>query len=63
MKKILMFGGTFNPVHNGHVRLCRTLAERIGADLTVIIPTYSPVHKKTGDGNWNKPITCYILFF
>lgn len=49
MKKILMFGGTFNPVHNGHVRLCRTLAERIGADLTVIIPTYSPVHKKTGD--------------
>ncbi len=49
MKKILMFGGTFNPVHNGHVRLCRTLTERIGADLTVIIPTYSPVHKNTGD--------------
>ncbi len=44
-----MFGGTFNPVHNGHVRLCRTLAERIGTDLTVIIPTYSPVHKAAGD--------------
>ncbi len=49
MKKVLMFGGTFNPVHNGHVRLCRTLAERIGADITVIIPTYSPVHKDAGD--------------
>ncbi len=49
MKKILMFGGTFNPVHNGHVRLCRMISERIDADLTVIVPTYSPVHKNTGD--------------
>lgn len=43
-----MFGGTFNPVHNGHVHLCRVMAERINADLTVIIPTYSPVHKDSG---------------
>ncbi len=49
MKKLLMFGGTFNPVHNGHVRLCRIIKEQIGADLTVIVPTYAPVHKSTAN--------------
>ena len=43
-----MFGGTFNPVHNGHVRLCRTLAEKISADRVIIVPAFSPVHKDTG---------------
>ncbi len=48
MKKILIFGGTFNPVHNGHVRLCRLAADAIKADLALIIPTCSPVHKAVG---------------
>ncbi len=45
MNKILVFGGTFNPVHNGHVYMCREIADQIKADKTLIIPTYSPVHK------------------
>lgn len=45
MKKILVFGGTFNPVHNGHIYMCRQIADSINADLTLIIPTFSPVHK------------------
>lgn len=43
-----MFGGTFNPVHNGHVRMVREIARYIGADKTVIVPTFVPVHKSVG---------------
>ncbi len=45
MKKILVFGGTFNPLHNGHVNMCRKIAEHINADEVLIVPTYLPVHK------------------
>ncbi len=43
--KILIFGGTFNPVHNGHVAMCKAAIEVINPDLTFIIPTYMPPHK------------------
>ncbi len=43
--KILVFGGTFNPVHNGHVAMCKVAQEKISPDLTLIIPTYMPPHK------------------
>ena len=46
MKKILIFGGTFNPVHNGHIYMCRTLSDYIDADEVYIIPTFTPVHKE-----------------
>lgn len=49
MKKILIFGGTFNPVHNGHVYMCRVLSDNIGADEVYIIPTYTPVHKEVDE--------------
>jgi len=45
MKKLLIFGGTFNPVHNGHIYMCRTIADYIKADEVHIVPTFSPVHK------------------
>ena len=45
MEKILIFGGTFNPVHNGHIYMCRTIADGINADKVYIIPTFAPVHK------------------
>lgn len=46
MQKILVFGGTFNPVHNGHVRLCRHFIARTGADKALVIPAKSPPHKR-----------------
>ena len=46
---ILIFGGTFNPVHNGHVNLCKTLRCKINADKVIIVPTYMPVHKDVND--------------
>ena len=43
--KILIFGGTFNPVHNGHIHMCRAAQDAVCPDLTLIIPTYIPPHK------------------
>lgn len=48
--KIGMLGGTFNPVHTGHVNLGRVCAERAGLDKLLVIPTGLPPHKATAAG-------------
>lgn len=37
-KKILIFGGAFDPPHLGHLNLCKASIETIHPDLTIIIP-------------------------
>ena len=37
-KKIILFGGTFDPVHLGHTTVASAAAEYIGADKTIFIP-------------------------
>ena len=46
MRKTAVFGGTFNPIHNGHLVLGKALAERLGLDRVLLIPTASPPHKQ-----------------
>ena len=43
--RILVFGGTFNPVHVGHVEMLKKAQEVISPDLTLVIPTFLPPHK------------------
>lgn len=38
-KRWLYFGGTFDPVHEGHLRIARALAEAIGASRVLLVPT------------------------
>lgn len=45
MAKIGIFGGTFNPVHAGHVSLCRQCMEQLGLDSVLVIPSKIPPHK------------------
>ncbi len=47
MKKIAIFGGTFNPVHIEHVKLCERAVIELGLDKLFIMPTYLPPHKNT----------------
>ncbi len=44
--KIGIFGGTFNPVHNGHIRLLKSFARECGFDRIIVIPTALPPHKE-----------------
>ena len=43
--KIGIYGGTFDPPHNGHVRACQCFLEAIEMDKLYIIPTSIPPHK------------------
>jgi len=43
-----LFGGTFNPVHIGHLRTVREVQEGFGLDKICFIPSALPPHKKTG---------------
>ncbi|MBQ8869212.1 MAG: nicotinate (nicotinamide) nucleotide adenylyltransferase [Oscillospiraceae bacterium] len=47
--KIGVFGGTFNPVHNGHIRLAKLYFEKLGLDRLIVIPTNIPPHKTVSD--------------
>ena len=41
----VLFGGVFDPPHNGHVALARAAAERFAPDELVVLVTASPAHK------------------
>lgn len=44
-KQILVFGGSFDPPHVGHIVLPMLAMEAIGADAVVYIPAANPPHK------------------
>ena len=45
MKKVGIFGGTFNPVHAGHVKAALGFIEAAGLDRLLVIPDKIPPHK------------------
>lgn len=47
MIKTGIFGGAFNPVHNGHVNLAKEAIEQLKLRELLIIPTFEPPHKNT----------------
>lgn len=44
--RIGIFGGTFNPVHTGHVKLAENFKSELKLDKLLIIPTAVPPHKQ-----------------
>ncbi len=45
-EKIGLFGGTFNPVHLGHVRAAEEIREKCSLSKIIFIPAHIPPHKK-----------------
>lgn len=43
--KLGYFGGTFDPVHRGHLAVARAAAERCGLTQVLFVPTDAPPHK------------------
>lgn len=39
---IALLGGTFNPPHNGHLRVARSVLDRLGYERIVFIPAFIP---------------------
>ena len=48
-KRVGLFGGTFNPVHLGHLRAAEIVQEKFRLDEVLFIPSYIPPHKDTSD--------------
>ena len=43
--RLAIFGGTFDPVHKGHIAVARAAAERFGLDRILLVPAARPPHK------------------
>ncbi len=47
--RVGLFGGSFNPIHFGHLRSAEEDREALNLDLVYFIPAASPPHKTEGD--------------
>lgn len=47
MTKLGLFGGSFDPIHNGHLHIARAFADELGLDNVIFLPAGEPYHKNT----------------
>jgi nicotinate-nucleotide adenylyltransferase len=47
-ERIGILGGTFNPVHVGHLRAAEEVVEALGLERMLFVPSSSPPHKSAG---------------
>jgi nicotinate-nucleotide adenylyltransferase len=45
---VAIFGGTFDPIHVGHLRAARVAARTFSLDRVLFVPSGSPPHKRKG---------------
>ncbi|MBR3170807.1 MAG: nicotinate-nucleotide adenylyltransferase [Lachnospiraceae bacterium] len=50
MKKVGIMGGTFDPIHIGHLILGENAYQQLGLDRVVFMPSGNPPHKRDRDG-------------
>lgn len=42
MSSIILFGGTFDPIHNGHLHIASMVKSRLNADKVIFVPAKNP---------------------
>ena len=51
MGLIGVYGGTFNPIHVGHLRAAEEVAEALGLERVLFVPSATPPHKVDDQGD------------
>lgn len=46
-KRAAIYGGTFDPVHNGHLKVARCVQKLFALDQVIFVPACVPPHKRT----------------
>ena len=47
MERLAIMGGTFDPIHMGHLRMAYAVQQQLAFDKVVFLPAYIPPHKQT----------------
>ena len=47
--RLLVLGGSFNPVHLGHLAMAEEVRDEFGYDLAILVPSMRPPHKDFSD--------------
>lgn len=45
-KKVGILGGTFNPIHNGHINMALIIRDEFDLDTVMLMPSANPPHKR-----------------
>jgi nicotinate-nucleotide adenylyltransferase len=48
LARVAVLGGSFNPIHYGHLLLADDVLERLGLDRLLFVPAATPPHKPSG---------------
>lgn len=52
--RIGIYGGTFDPIHNGHLIIAISVIESLNLDKLMIMPTYIPPHKEGANADFDR---------
>ncbi len=47
LRKIAIYGGSFNPIHNAHISIAQAFVKKLKPDKLLLIPTNIPPHKSS----------------
>lgn len=45
-QRIAVYGGTFDPIHNGHLRIAEAILDAFALDRLLFVPAFVPPHKR-----------------
>ncbi len=62
--RIAMFGGSFNPVHNGHIQLAKVFVKKLRLDKLIVVPAYVSPFKQSDNSvsPWQRFEMCRLAF-